>query len=305
MGGVMLRTAREARPMRATQTSPHPWFRSVAAVLERVDSADFPADLLRVLGELVRVDRALVYVVRRDARPVILHAHDTRRDTAAKRARDLYFSGGYRYDPYYRAFLAGHIGGFCTESEDPGVSRPWKRAVHAAFMSPVSEDACVVAVLVRTRGNHPFEPGELDRMRALESIVTAALRLHWKTWAEARVESETSEESDPLRAEVEAALDVFGDRVLTPREAQVVQLLLRGHSTRAAAERLGIAMATTALHRKRAYAKLGVSSQAELFYTFIRSLTTPARRAAAAADPAPVRPRRQSAWPAAVASGAP
>jgi DNA-binding CsgD family transcriptional regulator len=58
---------------------------------------------------------------------------------------------------------------------------------------------------------------------------------------------------------------------LTPREGEVVRLLLRGYSTKAAAARLGIAVATTALHRKRAYIKLRVCSQAELFYLFLCS----------------------------------
>ncbi len=290
--------------MRPDPKTPHPWFRAVSSVLERVDTGAFPEELLRVLRELVPVDRALVYVVRRDASPSVLHAEDTGRDAKARRAHEVYFAGGYRFDPYYRAFLAGNVGGFVTGAEDPGASRSWRRAQHVAYMSPVSDDACVVAALVRTSGSAPFVPDELTRMRALESIVTSALRLHWKTWAEQRV-ARDAEKPDVLRTEVEAALDVFGARDLTPREAQVVRLLLRGNSTRAAAERLGIAVATTALHRKRAYAKLGVSSQAELFYLFIRSLTKPLRQKVAAADAAPRRARAQSSWPAAAVSGGP
>jgi DNA-binding CsgD family transcriptional regulator len=53
---------------------------------------------------------------------------------------------------------------------------------------------------------------------------------------------------------------------------QVVRLLLRGHTARSTAERLGIVESTAAIHRKRAYAKLGVNSQSELFYLFIRAL---------------------------------
>jgi DNA-binding CsgD family transcriptional regulator len=136
-----------------------------------------------------------------------------------------------------------------------------------AYLAPTSERAGLVAVLLRRRG---FTAGELGRLRALEAGVCAGLRLHAEACGMARAGRST--DAKDLHRRVEAALDRFGSTALTPREAEVVRLLLRGHSTKAAAERLGIAAATTALHRKRAYAKLGVRSQAQLFHRFIQSL---------------------------------
>jgi len=54
----------------------------------------------------------------------------------------------------------------------------------------------------------------------------------------------------------------------------VVQLFLHGHSTKSIAERLSISPETVKLHRKNSYAKLDVSSQAELFHLFIDSLAS-------------------------------
>ncbi len=51
-----------------------------------------------------------------------------------------------------------------------------------------------------------------------------------------------------------------------------INLVLHGHSTKTVAEKLSISMETVKLHRKHAYAKLEVSSQAELFYLFLDSL---------------------------------
>jgi DNA-binding CsgD family transcriptional regulator len=58
---------------------------------------------------------------------------------------------------------------------------------------------------------------------------------------------------------------------LTAREAEVVNLILEGHSTRAIGERLKIAHETVRVHRRNLYDKLGVSSQAELFRWFLAS----------------------------------
>ena len=53
------------------------------------------------------VDRLLVYVVRREGAPVMLYADAVRRCSESNRAERIYFGDGYRYDPYYQAFLAG------------------------------------------------------------------------------------------------------------------------------------------------------------------------------------------------------
>src|SRR3546814_5783201 len=52
---------------------------------------------------------------------------------------------------------------------------------------------------------------------------------------------------------------------LTPREAEVRDLLLRGCSTDAVALRLSISRHTVKDHRKAIFRKLGISSLAELF----------------------------------------
>ena len=69
-----------------------------------------------------------------------------------------------------------------------------------------------------------------------------------------------------------AALEAFGSSVLTDRETQVINLVLHGHSTRTVSEKLSISVETVKLHRKHAYSKLEISSQAELFYLFLDSL---------------------------------
>ncbi|MYM56319.1 helix-turn-helix domain-containing protein [Thalassovita mangrovi] len=59
---------------------------------------------------------------------------------------------------------------------------------------------------------------------------------------------------------------------LTGREIEVVQNLLRGHSTQSIAMMLGVSPATVKVHRKNIYRKLGVSSQSGLFSIFLKSV---------------------------------
>lgn len=61
--------------------------------------------------------------------------------------------------------------------------------------------------------------------------------------------------------------------MLTPRECEVVKLVLRGYSTKSISQSLGISPGTVKVHRENIYGKLGVSTQAELFNMFIASIS--------------------------------
>lgn len=82
-------------------------------------------------------------------------------------------------------------------------------------------------------------------------------------------------ESNEGLVSVDRALERFGDDLLSPRESDVIHLTLQGHTTESAAQQLGISANTAKHHRVHAYSKLGVSSQGELFYKFLRTLGVP------------------------------
>ncbi|MBS0975761.1 response regulator transcription factor, partial [Serratia rubidaea] len=53
--------------------------------------------------------------------------------------------------------------------------------------------------------------------------------------------------------------------MLTPREREIVDLILAGQGSPQIAARLFISLGTVKNHRKNIYGKLGIGSQAELF----------------------------------------
>lgn len=75
-----------------------------------------------------------------------------------------------------------------------------------------------------------------------------------------------------LAGSIDGAVERFGAGVLTAREQEVVHLILRGHNTESVGHQLGMSWNTARAHRSKAYRKLGVSSQGELFYAFLRTL---------------------------------
>jgi len=64
---------------------------------------------------------------------------------------------------------------------------------------------------------------------------------------------------------------------LTPREREVCCRILSGLSSEAISQALGISLHSTLTYRKRAYQRLGISSQGELFGIVLRLLAGPDR----------------------------
>lgn len=63
--------------------------------------------------------------------------------------------------------------------------------------------------------------------------------------------------------------DRLGTSNFSTREAEVVRLMRKGHSTKSMARLPGNSPETLKVHRKRIYSKLSISSQGELFSRFL------------------------------------
>lgn len=130
----------------------------------------------------------------------------------------------------------------------------------------------VVIVLSLMRTERVFAAREFRELKGFCPIVEACLRQHGAGIA-ARLQG------DPVKSAGEAAppriaqsFHTFGQEILTPRERQIVELTLKGHSAVAVGRILAIAPGTVRIHRRNIYAKLGINSQGELFSRFIGTL---------------------------------
>lgn len=61
------------------------------------------------------------------------------------------------------------------------------------------------------------------------------------------------------------------DAVLSPRECEIVELILTGHPTTLIAEKLGLSRGTVKNHRRRIYDKLDITTERELFLMYIEA----------------------------------
>jgi DNA-binding CsgD family transcriptional regulator len=186
---------------------------------------------------------------------------------------DSFVKAPFLLDPFYLASVEGNYGFFRLKDLAPKGFRQseyynsWYRlsGLHdeCGYIIDLGGGSFVNVSLGRTLNPANFRKAELDLLRDITPMVNTLVQ---KRWASA------PGQQNKLRLQLQTALNSFGDSLLTEREKQVINMILRGHSTRSLSEKLSISMETVKLHRKHAYAKLEVSSQAELFYLFIDSL---------------------------------
>jgi DNA-binding CsgD family transcriptional regulator len=235
--------------------------------LERPALAEQLATLLRVLAP---VDDITLMLFRDGEPPELLLDQSRGSDSASNLA--LYLKGAYLLDPFYRAFADGTAPGcYRLRQLAPPAFRgsEYFRLYYArtgirdeiGYLLQPSAGLCVhISMGLRASGAR-FSAAQLQRLRDFEPLLTEISARHWAPPA--------SPPASALTSRLDLALGCFGRDFLTEREAEVLQLLLRGHSTKSIAERLGISPETVKLHRKHSYAKLDVCSQAELFHLFI------------------------------------
>ena len=95
------------------------------------------------------------------------------------------------------------------------------------------------------------EPSELEK--ALTAVSTG------ENWAERKVVAKALTANDPRATPAGMSFES-----LTPREQEIFELITKGLSNRAIAERLGIAEKTVKGHASALYAKLGVKDRRDL-----------------------------------------
>jgi DNA-binding CsgD family transcriptional regulator len=117
----------------------------------------------------------------------------------------------------------------------------------------------------------PYSDTDVASMEAVQPLLYALACKHWSL---VRQKAALPASLEIGRLVQEAAAD-FGRTVLTPRECEIVKLVLRGYSSKSISQALGISPGTVKVHRENIYGKLGVSSQAELFNLFIASVSAP------------------------------
>jgi len=251
------------------------WHAEVAAVVEAGDSRSVAEQLVALICATVSNDGTSLLAFHEDASPEVL-AHSLAPDSR-RHFLDRYLAGPYLLDPLYQMALSDDKPTMCrfrdTQPDRFRSSEFYRQYVERThlvdeidFFREVSSTSTLVIVVGRTENR--FTRSELGRLRTIEPIVLAGMQRVW-----AGREDVPDERHRHIHQRLTECYEHFGDGLLTQREREITLLLLRGHSTKSVARRLDIAPGTVMVHKRNLFSKLGVTSQLELFSTFIEELS--------------------------------
>ncbi len=259
------------------------WHDHISRVIAAGDTSRFPAVLVQALRHVVPFDYSVIFAYRGQERPICPY------DTFTPEQRIVfvtdYLEGPYLLDPFYQVYV---------DRMEPGLYRLreiapdrfyhseyfrsyYRRtglAEEIGFMVSLPHDMMLVISLMRAGTSAPFSDRDMNKLRRMEPIVHASAARHWRNLGYLRFgEAEAETARPPLNLQLTSAFENFGEGVLTRREREVVRMVLRGHSSNSIGRQFQITTGTVKIHRKNIYAKLGISSQSELFSHFISYLS--------------------------------
>ena len=204
--------------------------------------------------------------------------HHTLEPAGRKHYLERYLAGPYLLDPLYQLAIRRRKPTLCRfRDELPDRFRSSEYYRHYCETTHLLDEMdylCQVSgrttvVLVIGRRDRMFTKAELQRLALIEPVVQSAMRKTWDEWV---LKSGNPRGDDNVHRRLTECFENFGRSVLTQRERQVSQLLLRGHSSKSIARELRIAPGTVMVHKRNLFGKLGISSQYELFSMLIDDL---------------------------------
>jgi len=264
------------------------WARLLRDALPRVADAvgtdQFGARLVDALQLVLPFEWWMVMVYHPDAQPEMLHDNFT--GSWRERGLTTYVGAFFVLDPFYimsRSLDHPEVCRLGDIAPDGFLESEYHRAHYASgrigdevgYLWPLEPGITLAVSLERTEPCIAFDAGEVRDLETVQPLLYALARKHWA----ARHARSTQAGPAEIGRLVQQAADAFGRDVLTPRECEVVKLVLRGYSTKSVSQSLGISPGTVKVHRENIYAKLRVSSQAELFNHFIASVSSPRKPA--------------------------
>ncbi|KHJ50972.1 LuxR family transcriptional regulator [Vreelandella venusta] len=253
---------------------------ALANTVDALHTPRFTSCLMRVLQVLTAFDCAVVVGYRPDKHPIYLF------DSLLEHRELLfqrYLLDAYQKDPFLLSLAERQEQGvygiddvFCSGPERDDYLQGfyhqtgWKDEICIALT--LDQNRWLVVYLGklgdRSALSERFHHHECQRLSLFLSTLSSLCRQHWRGpfhLANAMVDSDVA-------ARLRESVESFGKSRLTPREQQIVALLVQGMDSHEIAEYLAIGHGTVKNHRKRIYAQLQISSLGELFGLFLNHI---------------------------------
>jgi DNA-binding CsgD family transcriptional regulator len=237
----------------------------------------FPALVAAVKGQ-VKIDYPQVWLYHRDLPPRVLY-HEIPQNAISGQIYD-YLEGPYREDPFYQTSMHQPrakiyrlsrvtLGKLEQSSYYEDYYGDTGTVDEAIYLSKLHGGNVINLSIMRLPEHGEFTEEEYESLYLLAEPVSELIKTH----SEHDEFAVTNLIQPGIDHQIDLAFRTFGASLLSPREKDVLELMLRGYGTDVSASRLGIALETVRRHRKSIYRKLDVNSQTDLFSLFLNAMS--------------------------------
>jgi DNA-binding CsgD family transcriptional regulator len=256
--------------VRALQTEQKGLEAALGAAILTCGTPRFEADVWALLRLVSAADNVVAMAYRAATTPLVLFRHASTA-LAFAQLETSYLAGAYLLDPIHELHLtAVPAGAYRLSDVAPDAfhrSRYFEEYFRTttildevAFIAYPRPGVTVAISLGRdATSGVPFSSKDVEACRRLSPIIVALVQRHW-----AELPASAGERPD-IAARMGQELRQRRGIALTPRQAEVALLILRGHSSMSIALRLGLSQQTIKVFRRQLYRRCGISCQAELF----------------------------------------
>jgi DNA-binding CsgD family transcriptional regulator len=242
----------------------------LAEAITRIGRDRFEPALWDLFLALARQDNLVILAYRDSGAPSVLYQRATTPQVFSE-LDSTYLAGAFRLDPYFELHLhRAPDGAYRIRDIAPDAFQRSRYFIEYYHQTTLIDEIAFVAspgpgvtlnICLGRDGNsgRAFSATEMECCQRLAPVIAALARAHWQGLADSAGPAE-----DTSRVLAEAARRRHGI-ALSPRQAEVALMILRGHSTMSIGLRLGLSPQTVKVFRKQLYARCAISSQAELF----------------------------------------
>jgi len=241
-----------------------------APVVAALGGMSFASELVAALNRSVPVDHVCLMRFADRIRPPVLESASWRGGDHVGEVQQAYLAGLYKRDPNLqlpsKEGVSVHLLA-CNSIADEGYRAAcYDRAGLLQRLTVASVDAgqLLALNLYRLDATGAFSREELAQVDTLAPLLAALAARHVATLG---MQLRSRDRGDRIEAFSARLHAISGS--LTPREREVLARVMLGMTSQGIALDLGVGLNTVLTYRKRAYARLGVTGQAELFALWI------------------------------------
>lgn len=255
--------------------APQPSAYLLADAINRLNQEGFEAHLADWLLSIVPYDNIVMLAYQQSHPPALLFS-SIKTSLVLEMIETTYTQGAYLLDPFHRLHLEQWPEGMYRLSDiAPDQfkrNRYFKEYYQDATMVdeigyityPVDDVSIHISLGRDITSNQRFASRQVTAANDVAPIVCSLAKQHWRQYNGQHNALEKAIETKTFENLIEKLKTGHGI-ILSPRQAQVAELILKGHSSMSIGLQLSISPQTVKVFRKQLYKKCQISSQAELF----------------------------------------